>query len=331
VRARARLLLAALVVLAWAAGAGAQPVSPPLRATQTLKPPVPPGAVYGETAPIPLVLELENVSGAPVTTAEGFLATPLWRRLFFTDQRGGITANTAEAPSAHAGHRVYHCLSRQGVLLRPTALPVVPVEVIPLAGATPGEAVLRYEIDDARQFYALGPGRYTVDARVPLLTFRVDGDAVFADCDQMEDQTVANLAALTAGDAFTIASNPVQFAIASPLSFRFRNPLVADAQCPDAATTPCKSLKLGKVLKVQLDLEDAAGAVVPGATVRIALTKVGGGAAPLPGTQVPFDRKKKRYLTQLPTRGLTPGVWRVDVTVEDDGTVHSAHLLLKGK
>src|SRR5262249_7217197 len=142
---------------------------------------------------ITLVLQLENVSGAPVTTTEGFSSTDFFRRLFFTDPQGGTITNTAEA-SIHTTSRVFMCLSR-GRVLQPRATPVVPAESLG-SGAlgSPANFFRQYVIDDARKLFDLSrPGRYRVDARIPLLTFSTsDPNAVIANCDQVPS-TVVNV------------------------------------------------------------------------------------------------------------------------------------------
>lgn len=300
------------------------PPSPPLKATLFFPNP-PPDVVFHPTSPttpvrIVLQLELENVSGGPVITTEGFSAREHWRRLFFTDPVGGTITNVGEA-SIHASSRVGHCFSRQRVLLRPTAIPVVPIEVLsgtpsPLLGAptgltatgsptggslpagtyfykvtafdsqgietaasaetmasvmvmgsnngsvfvswaapmaaVPGATAYRvyrgtasgaqntfyvttatslldtgapgrfgmpppfaleYVIEDARRFWDLSRGgSYTVNARIPLLTFDATPAAIIQDCDQF-DTDVANVAATTGRHSFTIISNTLAFSI----------------------------------------------------------------------------------------------------------------------
>lgn len=187
----------------------AQAPLPPLKATLFFRNP-PPGVTFDPTSPVTIVLQLENVSGGPVITTEGFSGREHWRRLFFTDPVGGTITNVAEA-SVHGFARVGHCFSRQRVLLRPTAIPVVPVEV--LAGP-PSPFVLEYTIDDARRFWDLSRGgSYTVNARIPLLTFDVaDPEAIIRDCDQFNTDVV-NVAATSGRHPFTIISNTLAFTI----------------------------------------------------------------------------------------------------------------------
>lgn len=211
--------------VAMAQGGG---TAPPLTATIFFRNP-PPGAVpvFNPTSPatpVTIVLQLQNVSGAPVFTTENFSKTEFWRRLFFTDPQGGVVTNTDEA-NIHRDVRIFQCFSRQRVLLRPTAIPVVPVEVLPgtdppLPG--PPNFFLEYVIDDARRVYNLTrEGRYTVNARIALLTFLgVDPNAVINDCDQFEGETVVNVGrdGITGRREFTIVSNSLEFRIESDVT-----------------------------------------------------------------------------------------------------------------
>lgn len=293
----------------------AQELAPPLQATIFFKNP-PPGVVFDPTTPITIVLQLQNVSGAPVTTTEGFSATDFWRRLFFTDPVGGIIADRDEA-SVHRSVAVGFCFSRQRVLLRPHALPVVPIEVLagpssslaapaaptltpspsggslPTAtyyyritafdaggietnaspevsvfvtgptgsvavswpavmgatsyrvyrGITPGRQdtyypastnslldtgaagrfgyplspwTIEYVVPDAKQQFGLTQeGSYTVEAKIPVLTFALsDPNAVIRDCDQFATD-VANVGAgaVAGRRSFTILSNRLSFSL----------------------------------------------------------------------------------------------------------------------
>ncbi len=210
--------LLAVAALGVAPAALAQPASPPLTATLKFLTPPPPGG-FSPTDPnskIALILEIENSSGGPVYTTD-FLGTDFFRRLFFAFA-GGTVINKSEE-QIHADSPVFQCLSRKGVLQSP-AIPVALAEVLPGPEGEPQvpHFFRQYVIDDARTFYDLTrPGQYTVNARVPLLTFTPsDPTAVFADCDQFADMTVANVAALTGRQEFTIESNSLAFSIAGP-------------------------------------------------------------------------------------------------------------------
>ncbi len=305
----------------------------PLTATLIFKNP-PPNVTYNATTPVALVLQLQlqNTSGAPVNTTDGFSQTEFWRRLFFTDPRGGTITNTGEA-QIHGDLRVFHCLSRQRVLLRPTAIPVVPIEVLAAGDPPPAGSgfFLEYTIDDARRFYDLSrPGRYRVEARIPLQTFQSDSSAIITDCDQLEGQTLVNVASETGRQSFTVRSNGLEFVIASALRFvGFLRPLIDDSACPHPTVSPCRTDKLGSTLPVKFQLLDANNQPISTATVRIAVSKVGGGTATLPDDLFRYDPTAGQYIFNLHTRGLTPGVWRIDATVDLDGSVHSTHVGLR--
>jgi hypothetical protein len=323
-----RVVLAGVLVVALAAPAGLAQPSPPLTATLILKNP-PVNVTYNQQTPVAIVLQLKNTSGAPVNTTEGFSQTEFWRRLFFTDPQGGTIINTAEA-GVHADRRVFHCLSRGRVLLRPTALPVVPIEVL-AAGAPPAGFFLEYTIDDARRFYDLSrPGRYTVNARVPLQTFQSDSSAIITDCDQLEGQTLVNVGAVTGRQAFTIVSNTLEFVIASTFRFSgFLRPLIDDSQCSNPVLSPCQTFKLGRTLPVKFQILDANNQPVSTATVRIAVARVDGLMASLDEDLFRYDPTSGQYIYNLHTRGLTRGVWRIDAAVDLDGSVHSTHVSLR--
>lgn len=314
---------------------------PPLNATLFFRNP-PPGAIFSPTTPITIVLQLQNVSGAPVNTTDGFSSTDFWRRLFFTLPGGGIVTNTGEA-GIHRDARVGFCHSRQHVLQRPTAIPVVPVEV--LAGPTPPPGppnpfFFEYVIPDARRFYDLTrTGRYTVDARIPLLTFVTsDSNAVFSDCDQFEGQTVVNVAAVTGRQAFTVRSNSLEFNI--PYRFvGFGPPIVNDSD-PACAALPCRTFRFGSTVPVKFQLFNEINAVVGTAVVHIAAAFVSGtapaqdpldlgtGAADT-GNQFRFDPVSQQYIFNLSTKMLSaPATWRIDAIL-DDGTVRSVHIGLR--
>jgi hypothetical protein len=218
-RFRASWRCAGLLVAALCAGVGsAAAQTSPLTVTLSFKD-APADATFDATDPatkITIVVQIENVSGGPVLTTEGFSSSDFFRRLVFTEPSGGIVINAAEAP-IHVNTPVFQCLSRRQVL-QPTALPVAPVEVLPGPGGTASNFFREYVIDDARSLYRLTrPGRYSVKAVVPFQSFLVsDGDAVIGDCDQFEGTTVVNVAAETGRQALIIESNALEFRIASP-------------------------------------------------------------------------------------------------------------------
>jgi hypothetical protein len=328
-----RRVALAVLVLAAAAFAGGGPVAAqgptPIVARLILKDP-PPNVTYSTTQPIQIVIEvgIDPARATPVTTPEGFSRTEFWRQLFFTDPQARIITNTGQAPSESG--RTFFCLSRAGALLRPTAIPVVPIEVL-APGAPPAGFFVSYTIDDAKKFYNLStPGRYTVNGRVPVQTFTTDMNALISDCDQMAGQTLANVSAVTGRQAFTVISNTLEFVIGSPLRFGgFGKPLIGDEQCRNADRSPCVTAKLNRALPVKFQLFDASNAVITTAHPRIVVTKAGGGTATLANDAFKFDANDQQYVYVLHTQSLTPGVWRIDVVVDIDNSVHSAHIGLR--
>jgi hypothetical protein len=329
---RRRLALALMLVLAvgLVVPAGGQPTSP-VTARLILKNP-PPSATYSLTQPVVIVVEVRNASASPVTVREGFSRTEFWRRLFFKAPDGRTIANRVsdidEIP------RSFFCLSRNGQLLRPTSTPVVPLEILapspPSPDPQPGFFV-SFTIDDARKYYDLSrPGRYRVDARIPLQTFDVNPAALINDCDQLAGETVADVTAVQPGTAATVFSNMLEFVIGSPIRFGgLGRPLIDDDHCPNAARSPCVTVKLNRTLPVKFQLFDANNAPITTAHPRIVVSKVGGGTVTLPNDQFRFDTGDQQYIFNLHTQGLTPGVWQIDVIVDIDGSVHSAHVGLR--
>jgi hypothetical protein len=177
----------------------------PLRATLRFTTP-PPAGGFGAADPIPLTLTIQNISGVDVLTTEGFSTTEYWRRLYFVDPLGRLVINEAEA-AIHRDSRVYQCLSRSQRLLA-VGLPVVPAELL-------GRTFAReYEMGNARGFFDLTkPGRYRVNARVPLQTFVAGSADVIGDCDQFEGQIVVNVGATTGAQSFVVQSNTLEFEI----------------------------------------------------------------------------------------------------------------------
>ena len=209
-------LCAVLAALVNMPGAAAQGL-PPLKATLFLVDP-PADLTYdalSDATPVKIRLRVENVSGAPVRTTEGFHQTEFWRRLYFTDPRGGIITNVAEAIT-HSDARVGFCLSRQGALQTPTAIPVVPIEVLEDTPQPDGPArfLREFLIDDARRFFDLTrSGRHTAEVRFDLLVFETDG-ALIGDCDQFPDTTLVDVRGGVPGRReHTIVSNAIEFVI----------------------------------------------------------------------------------------------------------------------
>src|SRR5262249_31823358 len=201
-------LLAASVVVALLSG-GRAGWAQPVEATLEFQSP-PPGFLYGVGAPIALVLKLRTTTPDDVLTTEGFGDEECWRRLYFQDFLGRTVVNAAEA-TIHADGRLFQCLSRSGIL-QLVSVPVVPVEV--LAGTAPGPGFYReYTVPDATKLFDLSqPGRYSVQARIPLQTF-TPGSDVIDDCDQFAGQTVLNVGADTSASGFLVESNTLEFVV----------------------------------------------------------------------------------------------------------------------
>jgi hypothetical protein len=205
------------VLLAVFAGAGAgfaqggpAPITVTILFTPGSLPPNFAGA-FGPGQPIPITIQVENPGNTDVDTTDGFSASEFFRRLYFTSPSGDLVTNKIEEQS-HGDSRFSHCFSRQRVLL-PTALPIVPVEVL-RGAANPPHFFREYQIPDARAFYDLSrPGAYTVNAQISLLVFELsDPAALVADCDQVPG-TNANVAAVTGRTGFTLVSNTLAFEV----------------------------------------------------------------------------------------------------------------------
>ncbi len=328
---------AALLVfsaLAFPQGAMAQG-SPPLKATLFFKNP-PPGnpPAFSATTPIPIILQIQNVSGSPIITTDKFSSSDFFRQLFFTLPGGGILTNPAF--QLHATAKVFYCLSLGGVLQSP-AIPVVPIEV--LAGPTPPPGppnpfFLEYSIPDARTFYndLTEPGLYTAKAVIPLLTF--DPAAVIHNCDQFTGDVV-NVGLGGGGTEFTIVSNNVEFLICCFTFVGFAPP-VGTAVDPSivCSTTPAVTRNFGDTvpLKFQLFLNNA---VVKTAVAFVSAQQCGGqpvqkdlGQGSVPTNQFRFDPTGNQYVFNLDTSVLAPGIWQINASISD-GSVHSVLIQLR--
>src|SRR5262249_47413139 len=135
------------------------------------------------TSKITVVIQVRNPGTSPVMAVNGTFGADFWRRLFVTDPRGGV--GTFAGPLVHPDTQPYFCHSRQGVLQRPTAIPVAPIETI-AAGA-----VVEWEIDDLHKLYTVNQaGRYVVQLKSPVITVVPSSPAaVISDCDQGQGQT----------------------------------------------------------------------------------------------------------------------------------------------
>jgi hypothetical protein len=317
------LWLVAVLALCPAAARGQ---TAPVSATIFLQNP-PPNVTYGPTTPVSIVVQVQNTSGSPVDTTQGFSTTDFWRRLFFTSPSGGLITNAAEG-ALHRHDVVLFCFSRHGVLQRPTSIPVLPIEI--LAGP-PTPFFVQFTIDDARRFYDLTrSGRYTVRAEIPLQTFDpADPNAVIRDCDQFAGQTVVNVGGGAVGRSeFLVVSNTLEFILGQFTFVGFLSPLVNDSEC---TKPPCRTFRFGSTVPVKFQLLNAAGVRVGTAVATISafqlsgkapgtsVTSLGAGGADS-GNQFRFDPVSGQYIFNLNTKALGPGVWRLDVSLGDGST-----------
>jgi hypothetical protein len=198
------LALLALTGLLLPAPAPAQPAVP-ISATLFFPTP-PPNATFDGTIPIPISLQINNISGADIITVDGFSATDFWRKVAFQLEGVGIIAS-ADAAAIHAFTPFGTCHYRNRALV--PALQVVPVEVLPENFA------LQFTFDDARSHFDLTrPGHYTVTARISFFTY--GAGAIITDC----DVEFKGASLLSIGDSgtvgrqqFDIVSNSLEFFI----------------------------------------------------------------------------------------------------------------------
>jgi len=194
---------------------------------------------------IPIVVQVENCSGAPVLTTDGFSSTDFFRRLYFKDPGGGTIVNQGEEQLHFDTQRLSNvfCLSRNGVL-QSSGIPVVPVQQ--LAGP-PSPFFREYLISAARTAYDLSlPGYYTVSARIDFLTF--DGSAKITDCDQFSGTTLVPVGSDAPGHhEFSITANTLQLVIAGPAaansSIVGTGPVVANGADASTVTITLKDAK----------------------------------------------------------------------------------------
>jgi hypothetical protein len=201
------LAIAVLVLgtLLLPAAASPQPTAP--LEVRLFFPTPPPNSTFDPTTPIKISLQIRNISGANVITIDGFSATDFWRRVYFDLEGFGIITK-ADAAAIHAFTPFGTCHYRDRVLV--PSLQVVPVEVLPTSFA------LQFTFDDARtQFDLTRPGRYTVTAKIALLTY--EAGAIITNC----DIEFSGKSLLSIGDAgtvgrqqFDLVSNNLEFVIA---------------------------------------------------------------------------------------------------------------------
>ncbi|MBI4610432.1 MAG: PxKF domain-containing protein [Candidatus Rokubacteria bacterium] len=332
-RSLAALLLAGCL-LAFPEGALAQAGTPPPLRARLFFQTAPPDATFAPTDPIPLVLQLDNLSGGSLTTTAGFSDAPHYRRLFFERPfAGGFVTNTTEV---HVETTTSFCFVRGGVLQTPTALRVRRAEVL-------AARFFREYRFDARAFYDLPPGRYQVVAQIPFDTYSVSANAVITNCNDFPGQTLLNLAAsIDQGrQAFTIVSNRLDFTVSSARFVGFGTPLVNDSVCGATLTTPvtpCRTFRFRSTVPVKFQLFDANNVAIGTTVATIRVTQVGGATvgdtidlgtgATDTGNTFRFDPVSNQYIFNLDTKVLGAGVWRIDARL-DDGAVHSVHIGLR--
>lgn len=327
------LLVAA--ALGGASSAVAQSTPPPPLAASIFFMNPPPNQMFASGSPIGVAIQLRNVSGATVNTVDGFLETEFWRQLYFTDAGGGLVTSTGQA-QRHAS--TFACFSRGGRLEPVFAIPVLPLEILD------GTYASQFNVDDVRRFYDLSrPGRYTVNARFPLTTFKAnDPSAFITNCDQFARpdgtfQTVVNVGTDTGGrESFTIVSNSLTFCIGYCTFSGFLTPLQNDSSC---AKAPCQTFKLGSTVPVKFQLLDTNGTPFGGATARISVVQLKGVEPATPpvdlgtgaghtGNLFRYDSTAKQYVFNLNTKVLTAGTWRINATL-DSGAVQSVQIGLR--
>ena len=333
--ARVFALAAALTTLLLVAPASAQT---PLTAKIFFKnlPPAPvPTFDLGGTSNITVVIQVQNPGASPVLATKGTFDADFWRRLFVTDPQGGL--GTFTGPIAHPDTQPVYCHSRLGILQRPSAIPMAPIETIP-AGA-----VVEWEVTDLRDLYAVNQtGRYVVQLRSPVISVvPASPTAVISDCDQGEGKTFIDLADDTATGRhhFMLESNQLEFFVGAAHRFEgFFSPLVNDSQCPDPSVTPCQIVNMNATIPLKFQLFDASNAPVTTAVATISATQISGtpplqppanlGRGPRADNQFKHDAAEGMYVFTLNTKVLSVGVWRLDATISD-GSIHSVHILVR--
>ena len=296
---------------------------------------LPPGPVptydLAGTSKITIVIQVNNPGSSPVLATTGTFGADFWRRLFVTDPLGGL--GTFTGPLVHPDTQLYFCHSRQGVLQRPTAIPVAPLEVIP-AGAT-----VEWEVTDLRKFYAVPQiGRYVVQLRSPVITVLPSGPAaVVSDCDQGPDQTFIDLSVDTSPSRyhFTLESNQLEFFVGSAYTFAgFLSPIINDSACPNPTVSPCVTAQKNSTVVLKFQLFNGSTPIT-NAVATVSAMQISGttplqppdnlGRGPRADNQYKYDAGANQYVFTLNTGVLSVGVWRVDTTISD-GSVHSVHI-----
>jgi|KBSSwiStaDraftv2_1062776.scaffolds.fasta_scaffold133024_2 hypothetical protein len=332
--ARRVLLATALGILLLGSAAHAQE---PLTAKIFFKN-LPPGPVptfdLAGTSKIDIVIQVTNPGSTPVMATKGTFAADFWRRLFVTDPLGGL--GTFTGPLVHPDTQLYFCHSRQGVLQRPTAIPVAPLEVIP-AGAT-----VEWEVADLRKLYSVPQiGRYVVQLRSPVITVVPSSSAaVITDCDQGPGQTFIDLSVDTSPSRhhFTLESNQLEFFVGSAYAFvGFLSPVPNDSACPNPTITPCVTAQKNSTVVLKFQLFNGSTPVT-NAIATVSAIQISGtpplqppdnlGRGPRADNQYKYDPGANQYVFTLNTSVLSVGVWRLDTTISD-GSVHSVHIAVR--
>ena len=293
--------------------------SPTVKATLFFKNP-PPRAVYSPATPITVILQMETTERT--ITVEGFSDDDFRRYLIVTGPEG-VASTPIPGPRfhRHTDAKVFNCSFRGGQPQFP-AIPVAPVEILP-DPADEDPFVLEIVVEDLRKIIEFGPGRHTLQARIPLIAFREED--IIRDC----DDTLADVVDLRAGTAFTVTSEMLEF-IDSILGVGgFAKPLVNDSEC---AEPPCATFNFGRQIPVKIrDVVDADGEAVKTASIGISLTRLAGVPPDVPfpeGQEFRFDAGLGNYIFNLDTSLLAPGVWQIDATFED-GAVRSVQFGLE--
>lgn len=315
----------------------AQSQGTPIQATIFFRNP-PPGAIpsYGATTPITIVVQVQNVSGGPLVTTEGFSRLEFFRLLYFTLNRTGSVGSTVTNTSGallHQHPRVGQCLSRNSVPQTP-AIPVLPVELLAPSAGSPNPFFIEYVIPDARAFYSLvDSGRYTVKAIIPFSSFSSDPNTLITDCDNFSG-SVLNVSGVGTGHQdFSIVSNTLDFRTCCLSFVGFAQPVGSEATC---SASPCLTTNFGNTVPVKFQLFDAAGAVVRDAIATISVTQISGTPPPQPPTDLgqgsqptnTFKFSTNQYVFNLDTSVLARGIWRVQTSISD-GSVHSVEIQLR--
>ena len=330
----AALLVAAATAVLVPSASAQEPLTAKIFFKNLPPAPVPTFDLTG-TSNITVVIQVKNPGSSPVLATKGTFDADFWRRLFVTDPQGSL--GTFTGPLAHPDTQPFFCHSRQGVLQRPTAVPMAPVESIP-AGAT-----VEWEVEDLRDNYTVNQtGRYVVQLRSPVITVvPASATALITDCDQGGGQTFIDLAADTAAGRthFMLESNQLEFFVRAANRFDgFYAPVINDTQCANASVTPCQTVTLNATVVLKFKLYDASNAPVTNAVATVSATQLTGapplqppsnlGRGPRADNQFKYDPSAGQYVFTLNTKVLAVGVWRLDATVSD-GSVHSVHIAVR--